>query len=200
MGYAASLYFDSAATQTLLDYFQRVGSRCTTMGIPPHISLASFDSAEVPVLEGVVREFAAQQERFFVDMPAVASFLSGERVIFLAPVVTRHLLELHSAFYEGLARRGISFNPLYQPGNWVPHCTLDMGLAAEEYAGKFALCSGFPPVEKAGLTSVGLIEYFPVKKLLRCELQPQGGGIASGSDEKPLPKGNKRRSKTVRKG
>jgi hypothetical protein len=171
MPYAACLFFDAASSEIIAGYWRRIDSLYLKAGSVPHISLAVFDAVDVPVMEKLLREFALDQKRTAVSTPSAATFLNGERVIFLAPVVTRPLLELHSGFYDRLIGQGISFDPLYRPGNWVPHCTLDMELSAEEQARKMEICAGFAPLQHAELTAIGLIEFRPVKELFRFMLQ-----------------------------
>jgi len=45
-------------------------------------------------------------------------------VVFLAPVVTAELLEIHRSFHEGLEARYILSDSYYLPERWVPHCTI----------------------------------------------------------------------------
>ena len=171
MGYAAGLFFDAVSSKTVTEYWRQIDSQYLRIGAVPHISLAVFDAVDIPLMEKIIMEFASKQEKIKLTMPSVASFLTVEKVIFLAPVVTRPLLELHKRFYELLTRYDTEYDPLYRPGNWVPHCTLDMKLTADEYSEKLALCGGFSPIEKAGMESVGLIEFQPVKEIFRYELQ-----------------------------
>ncbi len=167
MKYAAVLYFDPVSFDTITEYWQKIDSLYMKLGVTPHISLAVFDAVDIPLMGTIIKEFASQQNKIPVSMPSVGLFLTVEKVIYLAPVMTRPLMELHTRFYERLTGRNLPFDPLYRPGNWVPHCTLDMELTAEEYSKKMALCGGFAPIEKAELISIGLIEFRPVKEVFR---------------------------------
>ncbi|SCL32466.1 2'-5' RNA ligase superfamily protein [Micromonospora nigra] len=48
------------------------------------------------------------------------------RVLWLGPTPTAELLEHHRLVHARLAEAGISLVEHYQPGRWVPHCTLSM--------------------------------------------------------------------------
>jgi 2'-5' RNA ligase len=168
--YAVAAYLDPATTETVRKYWDHMKSTYAALGIRPHISLASFENVDVSALESVIKEFAQEHHKFRVDMPSIGSFLTAKRVIFLAPASTPGLMDFHSDLYRRLRKRGMVFDPLYGPGRWVPHCTLDMDLDVKEYSRKMALCGDFDPIRKAAIESVGVIEYFPVKELCRYEL------------------------------
>jgi hypothetical protein len=168
--YAVVAYLDPASTDAVIGYWDRLKSSYAALGFPPHISLASFDAVDVRTLESIIKDFSHDHHKFRVDMPSIGSFLTEKRVIFLAPALTRPLMEFHADFYRRLRQPGMVFDPMYGPGHWVPHCTLDLRLSAKEYSEKMALCGEFEPIRKAAIESVGMIKYYPVKELCRFEL------------------------------
>jgi 2'-5' RNA ligase len=172
MPYAVCLFFDKPSSEIITGYWRRIDSLYMRLGAKPHISLAVFDAVDIPAMEEWLGEFAFGCEKITVSLPSIGSFLTDERVIFLAPVVSRALLELHSAFYDRLNERRMTFHTLYAPGNWVPHCTLDMEISDGEYKRKIAQCALLDHIRSAGLESIGLIEFRPVKELLRFPLRP----------------------------
>jgi 2'-5' RNA ligase len=172
MPYAVCLFFDIPSFEIIAGYWRRIDSLYLRLGAKPHLSLAVFDAVDIPAMEELLGEFASSREKITISLPSIGSFLTDERVIFLAPVVSRALMELHSAFYDRLIERGIAFHPLYAPGNWVPHCTLDMEISDGEYERKIVQCALLDPIRSAGLESIGLIEFRPVRELLRFPLRP----------------------------
>ena len=48
------------------------------------------------------------------------------RVLWLGLVPTPELLAHHASVHDRLAQAGVALSEHYQPGRWVPHCTLSM--------------------------------------------------------------------------
>lgn len=59
-----------------------------------------------------------------VEMDFVGQFVG--RVLWLGVVPTVDLLTHHRLVHERLTARGVEIWDLYQPGRWVPHCTISM--------------------------------------------------------------------------
>jgi hypothetical protein len=95
----------------------------------PHISLAVYDDeAEIDAAAAgdLVAELAALGARGEIAFASLGVFPTEENVLFLAPVVTPALLDLHAAYHALANRLGATCRPHYLPGRWVPHCTLSM--------------------------------------------------------------------------
>jgi hypothetical protein len=73
----------------------------------------------------------------------------------LGVVVTADLLALHAEVHAALAGRAIGHWPYYQPGSWVPHCTLAESLNEAQAARAFALLYGYEPIT-ATVTATGI--------------------------------------------
>jgi 2'-5' RNA ligase len=59
-----------------------------------------------------------------VEMDFVGQFVG--RVLWLGVVPTVDLLTHHRLVHERLTARRVEIWDLYQPGRWVPHCTISM--------------------------------------------------------------------------
>jgi 2'-5' RNA ligase len=57
---------------------------------------------------------------------------SQRAVLFLGATATAELLRAHAAIHTGIEQASEGVWELYQPGRWVPHCTLAMRLGANE--------------------------------------------------------------------
>ena len=108
-----------------------------------------------------------------VSLASVGVFPSSEGVLFLAPVMTETLWQVHRDFHSRLA--GIKARPsdLYRPDHWVAHSTLainvpmaQMGRAVETSLSHFRPLTGV-------FTEVGLIEFRPVKTLAAFKLDAE---------------------------
>ncbi|HEX7005227.1 MAG TPA: 2'-5' RNA ligase family protein [Trueperaceae bacterium] len=166
MALAVELYFDARTERTvdsLREEIHAAGIEPSPLltGARPHVSLALVETDDVPRLSEVVDLFAADTERCPVTLVSLASFSSSKGVLFLAPVPTRRLLELHARFYARLAAERLEFDELYAPGSWVPHCTLEMGLSGSQLATAFDSCwRSFSPVS-GELVAAGVVSYPP---------------------------------------
>lgn len=128
MAIAITLLFDedlekvlTAATATAHEMFG--GMDLGLRGIRPHVTLGIFDTidldAALPVLEGLMA-----CSPLATKLPSVGTFGGPAGVVFLAPVVTPRLLELHARVHTALAPHAEKAWPHYVPRAWVPHVTL----------------------------------------------------------------------------
>ena len=97
----------------------------------PHVSVCSCPSLDEDASRQELAALAADSPPLRIEFASVATFASAEGVIFLAPVVTADLLELHVRLVEAMRQSGATVPDLYQPGRWVPHCTLAQRLPPE---------------------------------------------------------------------
>jgi hypothetical protein len=127
---ALELYLDQVADRRL----RRLWDAMEEAGIPslrdlthgrhrPHVSLVgakTFDQAAVVrALDGVVVAPPLRVQLDFVG-------LFRGRVLWLGVTPTAELLAHHADVAARLAAAGIPIFDEYQPGTWVPHCTVSM--------------------------------------------------------------------------
>ena len=94
-------------------------------GHRPHITLAAYETDDIPALHACLAAFAATHAPFPLRLHALGVFPEA-RVLFLAPRVTRRLLMLHAALLEAV--QATVATPLKYAHNlgiesWTPHCT-----------------------------------------------------------------------------
>lgn len=171
MGFAVELYFDPVSTEAVLKRFEAIQSTILALGADPHISLSLHDTVEPDLMKGVIKEFSDEQAAISIEMHSLASFMTDECVLYMAPTVTPKLLDLHARFHRALSENSIQSQEYYRPGLWTPHCTLDFEISRKELAEKFAICHEMGGIGQVRLESIGLIEYRPVKELFRFPLK-----------------------------
>jgi 2'-5' RNA ligase len=169
--YAVQLDLDAgtnAALTALADFLGRVPGIETvrSVGDVHHVSLAVYDALDV-------EPFTAELERFAASLRAVPIALAGlgvftqQSVLFVAPVVTEPLLQLHRCFHEAFAKRLRDCWEHYHPSHWVPHVTL----ATETESGGGGLEQALSIVRRhwrpgaARLDAVRLDRFHPVETL-----------------------------------
>ncbi|MCB0090134.1 MAG: 2'-5' RNA ligase family protein [Caldilineaceae bacterium] len=170
MGYAVELYVDAQMEFAVRGLWQTLADRGVTslmpdLGARPHISLTVFDELYPPDVHEALQNFAAEVAPIPLQFSAVGIFPTAEGVVFLAPVVTQRLLDVHADFHARMAALGRQSLPYYRPGNWVPHCTVAMNLPPEQIPTAVAICKAAPVFHAFSLVGLDLIEFRPVKTI-----------------------------------
>lgn len=94
---------------------------------PPHVTLAVLAGATADaVVVAAAARLAAGRGALAIDLASIGLFTAPDTVLFLAPVVTRQLLDWHAAALAALP--AASIHPQHRAGAWVPHVTLAAGL------------------------------------------------------------------------
>jgi len=126
-----------------------------TKGIPYHFTLGDLQGNEAALI--------ARLEEICAETPVI-SFridhvgLFGLRVLFLEPCVTTELLGLQGAFFD-------------EKMPWTPHATVLLDENPEAILRAIPLLAEqFEPFE-ARVESVALYEFFPARRIRRCQLQ-----------------------------
>jgi 2'-5' RNA ligase len=102
----------------------RIGVRSVASGSDfarPHLSLSVFSGGRPEELASSLAPLAGSLELRF---SAVGVFPGPGAVLFVAPVVTPALLDVHRRATELVVSAGGEPWGHYRPGRWVPHATL----------------------------------------------------------------------------
>ncbi|HTB35082.1 MAG TPA: 2'-5' RNA ligase family protein, partial [bacterium] len=134
MPYAVELFFDLELDQSvrgLWDAFARETGRPNGMadtGNRPHISLAAFQDCELRTTISGLGGLCAGAGAVPVDLNSIGTFFSDEGVLFLPPVPTSQLIQLHLDCQSLLRPLVQGMWPYYLPGQLAFHCTLATGV------------------------------------------------------------------------
>ena len=164
MGFAVEMYFDPQTEARVRDVWwelarQGVNSYQVDVGARPHVSLAVFLDLDPECLREDMADFARRTPCLPVCLGSVGSFPGGEGVVFLAPVVSAGLLEMHRCYHEGLARLGVRPVPYYLPSEWVPHCTVAMHSPGDQLAKAVQVCRQSKVFGSGWFQEIGLIRF-----------------------------------------
>lgn len=134
--FAVALYFDEFSEHRVRQVWQALDERGvpsagTTYeeGYRPHITLAIVNTPDPKGLGRRLRRALAGVAGIPVTMTALGFFLAAKAPAYLAVAPTRRLLELHDEVHDAIGTAG-SWR-YYQPGSWMPHCTLAMNVECQ---------------------------------------------------------------------
>ena len=165
MGYAVELFLKEDESQTLRRLFAAAGSVLDRIGTAPHVSLAVFDDVDVAKLTAVVKAFAVGTSPVTVRFSSVGLFPGPQNVVFLAPVVTPSLLSVHAALHLRLAAAGLSSDPHYHSGAWVPHCAITVEEPLASSLETIRLIHERNLMGEYEIDAVGIVKFRPVVKI-----------------------------------
>jgi len=181
--YTIQLCFSAESQSRLDSIFRELDSPITRKGDRPHLSLTVYDASSEDGIADLLEEIAEKFTTFSIQFSAVGLFPGPENVVFLAPIVTRSLLDIHTALHQGLDRLSITSRPHYRPQAWVPHVGVSMGIAADrDRILRDAMAK--PLWGPQQISAVEFIRFLPGKLLHRVELnlkEPAQGGTESPS-------------------
>jgi 2'-5' RNA ligase len=161
--FAVELFFDPSGEARVRELWARLQmaglpSQLLTEGQMPHVSLAVCDELDPGPFAAELERFAAGERPLGLSLVSVSTFATAEGVLFLGAVKTRALLELHERFFPRFEKAARRPRDYYRPEHWVPHCTLDVGLAPAQLAVALPICVGAGlPIEVVA-ESVALVE------------------------------------------
>lgn len=175
MGYAIELALDDEYAAKVYPLWDAIhthfgGTDLRLLGARPHISLAVLPDLTPETFYAPLEEFASTCPVLDIHFASVASFPTAEGVVFLAPVVTEELLSLHKRFHQLLRLLNVTSNPYYEPGSWVPHCTIGQNLPAAKVASALDFARTAGVYSRARLVEISLIEFRPVRYCYRFNL------------------------------
>ncbi|WP_026592202.1 2'-5' RNA ligase family protein [Bacillus sp. UNC437CL72CviS29] len=100
--------------------------------LEPHITLADYHTLDLKAYGEKLEEFTEDIGCFPVEFSSVGTFPTNG-TIFLAPTITRRLLELHQLFHNHFMDFHDYPQSYYVPEKWVPNCTIANRLEREQF-------------------------------------------------------------------
>ena len=175
MPFAMQLFIDPASDTVVRSVWKELASTGKTSymhdsGNRPHFSLAIYSELENTVCQGRLQSFAEQLPPFGLIIQSLGLFHSDKAVMFLAPVVTARLLDLHLRVHQLLQDIGTSPAANYLPERWTPHCTLANHISTSLVSQVVEVGLRLPFPLSFHIEEIGVIEYPPVKHLFAFRL------------------------------
>ena len=176
MPYAVVLYFNKHSEKFIRDIWNKLSengipSEIHHAGIRPHITLAIFDELTCQPCDSELSRFAPQSAQLHLNFTHLGFFTQPEKVLFLAPTPTSELLDFHARIHQLLDHQTNGPWSLYQPGKWVPHCTLALDLDQVMLEKATALCGQIELPVELHATQIGVVEFLPVTEMYHFDLK-----------------------------
>lgn len=175
MEYGVLLYFDKESNDRIDELRYKVtennvNKHTVEGGIRPHITLSSFTTDDISILENI-KSFFDEINPFKVDFGSLGVFPFEKNVVYLSPTMNIELYNLHKNFYEHISSYQYNFFSYYKPGNWIPHCTIASHLNMNEMLNSITTVrEGFKPIT-AIITGIGIIRGNPAVEIESFRLQ-----------------------------
>lgn len=173
--YLVSLYFDEKSSRKIQGLINKAAAKSGNNfmidgNVPPHITIASFDTSEESRVIELLDEKIKNIESGMITFASIGIFKSS--VIYLAPVLNEYLHDLSISINDGISSlENISISKFYLPFQWIPHATI-----AKKLSGK-QLLSAFQEIVKEfsmfnGIViRIGLSKTNPLREIAVWELQ-----------------------------
>jgi 2'-5' RNA ligase len=177
-GFAVELYLDAVTEKSIFTfrdalYNEGIKPVLGKLGDRPHVSLAVFAAIDEACLVEVAQEYTTQVTRFPVEFSAIGTFPTRDNVLFLYPVPSIRLLEVHREFHRQLTCASIRSSAYYHPGKWVPHCTIEFELPVRQMAKALNTARQlFQPV-RGEFRSLGVVSFRPISYISEHKLKKE---------------------------
>ncbi len=175
MPYAVVFYLDPPSSEPIRKTIEElainhIAPYMHDRSIPPHITLAIYEDLDCKTCEVKIARFAMQMKALHLDFSYLGVFHSENPVVFLGPTVTQEFISIHYQVCETLKEDGTQPWELYQPGHWIPHCSLAVDFPPEMLEKAIAACLQITLPLAIPVASLGVIQFEPVQPLYQYEI------------------------------
>lgn len=138
MIYAIELYFDKKTEEKIMNLPHEIAKkgiskRYLEWQTRPHITLGLFNDINIEKCDKLLEELARQVKSFPAHLSSIGVF-NNSKCVFLSPVVTRELFELHRNLHNTFRFCDHTGYEYYLPDVWVPHCAIMLGDSDDDNA------------------------------------------------------------------
>jgi hypothetical protein len=134
-----------------------------TSGIHPHLTLAVGEQIREAEVETVLRSWAAETAPRPVTFASLGLTSAESPNVFLSAIATADLLALHAGLHDRLAGLVESSWQRYQPGRWIPHCTLVERVPGELLGRTLEIARRAPLPLDVRLVEIAVVDFSPLR-------------------------------------
>lgn len=175
MPFAALAYVDDALAQRVGDIWKTLADRGvsrtpTAFGARPHLTLGVCDELDLGVYAPILQTLAEETLRFPIVLASFGVLLQEPSIVFLSPVVSARLLQMHKQFWLGFQVFAQKPVDSFRPDAWAPRCDLAADLHPDHVGRALDACRRFSLPLQGKITELGVVSLSPVKPLCGFEL------------------------------
>lgn len=131
MRYAIELNFDKLTEEKIMNLPNGIAEKGISKSYlewqtRPHITLGIFNDIDIEKCDKLLEEIAGKVKSFPAHLSSIGVF-NNSKCVFVSPVVTNELLELHNKIHHTFKFCDHTGAEYYLPGSWVPHCAVMLG-------------------------------------------------------------------------
>jgi len=176
MPYAIEFYLDNNSSKKISKVIKELELNNVNIegGTHPHITVAIYNTLPISSMINELLEFISSISLLNITFSSFGVF-PGEKthVIFLAPVVTREMIETHEKFYEKFKHYEDMSWDMYKPGKWVPHCTLGFDVNDKMLHQSMDIIKKIQFPFECIIDKFGIIKFNPNEKVFESTLETQ---------------------------
>ncbi|HEY3343962.1 MAG TPA: 2'-5' RNA ligase family protein [Anaerolineaceae bacterium] len=170
MSFAVTLQIDADAEAAVLSIREKLLRRGIhpipdEMRARPHLTLGMWNGQTPAGFLARLAGFAAVLPAQELTFSSIGLFPNREGILFLAPVVTSALLDLHTHFHHEVVPPGLEPDRACLPGAWTPHLTLAIALADWEMHAAVDIAREPPMPLAARISEIALFEFPPAQEI-----------------------------------
>ncbi|MGE7979714.1 2'-5' RNA ligase family protein [Psychrobacillus sp. NPDC093200] len=131
----------------------------------PHITIASYKNLNVEQYIKEMDRYLEEKVSLTISFETIGSFINSG-ALFYSPLVTKELMDFHMDYHEHF-KKIQEEDSLYNPGRWIPHCTIANRLTKEKLLEAMHHCShnqtsisGF--IKEIALIDTSMVGYAPI--------------------------------------
>jgi 2'-5' RNA ligase len=168
MPFAIELLLDGETAETVRRIWRDLAESAVApvmheSGARPHVTLGVCDGLDVEACSGFLSGFASANPVPSVRFSSIGIFATDPAVVFLAPVVTQDLLDLHDRFHQRFSDLAGSPWAYYLPKQWVPHCTLAIDVPQALVPRAVEVCNTVGLPIDGRCEGIGIVEFRPIR-------------------------------------
>ncbi|HLZ09859.1 MAG TPA: 2'-5' RNA ligase family protein [Chloroflexota bacterium] len=133
--------------------------------VRPHVTLAVGDRVDAPAVQAVLKDWSVVTSPRDVQFRSVGLTPAEQVNVFLSPIITADLLDLHAQLHQKVAGLVERSWDRYLPSSWIPHCTLVERIPPNHVSRTLEIVRNAKLPLLTRLSEIGLVEFVPLRQV-----------------------------------
>lgn len=133
---ALEMFFEKSEENMIMEYWlrfknEKISTYLLDVDSRPHLTVGCFNNIDIGHCSERLQDFCNTNKKLQLIFPSIGVFTKPKPCVFLAPVVTNGLLDMHSKLFEVFSDCDYSGFEFYTKDKWMPHCAMDIATDIE---------------------------------------------------------------------